>query len=159
MRAQRRNQDRTGAALLIVLAALVLTTSVLSTLVATAHQSRAASNDAIDAALASDLLRQADAMSLEWLTNSSGSVVLPPESPSPRIQVEAFELVLAGTSVRLMLAAFDQHGMVPLAGAPSAVRSTLPADIQAILSSMVIGSVPEPFGLDQILNRDRKSVV
>ncbi len=152
MRAPRTSHHRAGAALLIVLAALVLTTSVLSTLVSTAHQSHAASNDAIDAALSSDLLRQADAMSVEWLTNSSASVVLPPESPSPRVHVEGFELVLADTPVRLTLTAFDQHGLVSLAGAPSAVRSTLPADIQGVLSSMAIGALPEPFGLDQVPN-------
>lgn len=138
-----------GAALLIVLAAVVLTTSVLSALVATAHRRHATRSESLDTSLAIDLLRQAEAMSAEWLADTSGSIVLPPESRSPRMPMASHELSLAGKTVRITLTAFDQHGMVPLEGSP-ALRSTLPADIQSIQARLTAGSTARPYGLDQI---------
>lgn len=139
-----------GAALLIILAAVVITTSVLSTLVATAHRRHATRNESLDTSLAIDLLRQADAMSAEWLADTSGSIVLPPESRSPRMPMASHELSLAGKTVRITLTAFDQHGMVPLEGSPPALRSTLPANIQSIQARLTAGSTSKPYGLDQI---------
>lgn len=140
---------RSGAALLVVLAAVVLTTTVLSTLAATAHRRHAARTASLDSELAADLLRQADALANRWLTDTSASIVLPPESPSPRVHLPAHELALAGKTVTITLTAFDQHGMVP-SQASTSLGSTLPVGIQALHAQMIDRRAREPYGLDQI---------
>lgn len=150
MKTQCVKPARTGAALLIVLGAVILTTTVLSAIVTTAGRRHATRTESLNAAIAEDLLRQADRLSEAWLAETSSSIVLPPESQSPRISVATHELQLAGRPVTLALTAFDQNGMVPLADAPSSLLSTLPPDVRSLRDRLVRGSIQGPHGLDQI---------
>lgn len=158
MNSQRVELARTGAALLIVLGAVILITTVLSTLVATAGRRHATRTESLNAAIAEDLLRQADRLAEAWLAETTSSIVLPPESQSPRISVATHELQLAGTPVTLALTAFDQNGMVPLADAPSSLVSTLPPDVRALRDHLGRGASQAPYGLDQVASlRDQHS--
>lgn len=147
---RQRASARSGAALLIVLGAVVLATTVLSALVATAHRRHASLHESIDAALAGDLLRQCDVIVQRWLTEEASEVVLPPESQSPRVPIGSHQFEITGSEISLTLTAFDQHGMVSLGRAPATLVSMLPADIRAIRDRLDARSQPGPFGLDQI---------
>ena len=140
---------RRGAALLIVLAALILTVTAsasLAGLASTLKMQRKLDRAAIGA---DDLLRAAEAPIIAWLESESAQVVLPPEVEAPRIDV-LHDTWLDGTlSYELELTAWDQYGMVPinLARSGSPLRQALPTVIRRAFDQ-VQTKPNEPPGLD-----------
>lgn len=145
---------RRGAALLIVLAALILTVTAsvsLARLASTTKMQRKLDRAAI---LADDLLRATEAPILTWLESESAQVVLPPEAESPRIGVLHDTWSNGNLAYELVITAWDQCGMVPiqLARSGSPLRVALPADVRRALDQVKI-KPDEPPGLDLFLAR------
>ena len=143
---------RRGAALLIVLAALILTVTAsvsLARLASTTKMQRTLDRAAI---LADDLLRATEAPILTWLENESAQVVLPPEVEAPRIGVLHDTWSDGTLAYELDITAWDQCGMVPiqLARSGSPLRLALPADVRRALDRVKI-KPNEPPGLDLFL--------
>lgn len=143
---------RRGAALLIVLAALILTVTAsvsLARLASTTKMQRTLDRAAI---LADDLLRATEAAIIEWLESESAQVVLPPEVEAPRIGVLHDTWSDGKCAYELDITAWDQCGMVPinLARSGSPLRLALPADVRHALDQVKI-KPNEPPGLDLFL--------
>ena len=150
----RNRPIRRGAALLIVLAALILTVTAsvsLARLASTTKMQRTLDRAAI---LADDLLRATEAPIIAWLENESAQVVLPPEVESPRIGVLHDTWSDGNLAYELDITAWDQCGMVPinLARSGSPLRLALPADVRRALDQVKI-KPNEPPGLDLFLAR------
>ena len=145
---------RRGAALLIVLAALILTVTAsvsLARLASTTKMQRTLDRAAI---LADDLLRATKAPIIAWLENESAQVVLPPEVESPRAKVLHDTWSDGKVAYEVDITAWDQCGMVPiqLARSGSPLRLALPAHIRRALDQVKI-KPNEPPGLDLFLGR------
>ncbi len=145
---------RRGAALLIVLAALILTVTAsvsLARLASTTKMQRTLDRAAI---LADDILRATEAPILTWLEHESAQVVLPPEVEAPRIGVLPDTWSDGKVAYELDIIAWDQCGMVPiqLARSGSPLRLALPADVRRALDQVKI-KPNEPPGLDLFLGR------
>ena len=143
---------RRGAALLIVLAALILTVTAsvsLARLASTLKMQRKLDRAAI---LADDLLRATEAPILTWLESESAQVVLPPEVETPQIGVLHDAWSDGKRAYELDITAWDQCGMVPiqLARSGSPLRLALPADVRRALDRVKI-KPNEPPGLDLFL--------
>ena len=143
---------RRGAALLIVLAALILTVTAsvsLAGLASTLKMQRKLDHAAI---VDDDLLRASEAPLIAWLESESAQVVLPPEVDVPRIGVLHDTWSEGKLAYDLEITAWDQYGMVPiqLARSGSPLRLALPTDVRRALDQ--IKSKPEePPGLDLFL--------
>lgn len=145
---------RRGAALLIVLAALILTVTAsvnLARLASTTKMQRKLDRAAI---LADDLLRATEAPIIAWLESESAQVVLPPEVEAPRIGVLHDAWSDGKLPCEVDITAWDQCGMVPiqLARSGSPLRLALPADVRRALDQVKI-KPNEPPGLDLFLER------
>ena len=145
---------RRGAALLIVLAALILTVTAsvsLARLASTTKMQRTLDRAAI---VADDLLRAAEAPIIAWLESESAQVVLPPEVESPRAEVLHDAWSDGKLAYELDITAWDQCGMVPiqLARSGSPLRLALSADVRRALDQVKI-KPNEPPGLDLFLAR------
>ena len=143
---------RRGAALLIVLAALILTVTAsvsLARLASTTKMQRKLDRAAI---VADDFLRATEAPIIAWLENESAQVVLPPEVESPRIGVLHDTWSDGKITYELYITAWDQCGMVPiqLARSGSPLRLALPSDVRRALDQVKINP-NEPPGLDLFL--------
>ncbi|MEO1006936.1 MAG: hypothetical protein AAFX79_00030 [Planctomycetota bacterium] len=125
-------------------------TTVLATLASTASLDRVATRDARRLAILDDLRLECDRIASDWLSEHSLTVSLPPETASPRVAIASQELPLAGETVAVNLAAFDQHGMVPLGDAPLGLRGTLPARIAQLRATWTTERTSGPTGLDQL---------
>ncbi|MEE9128650.1 MAG: hypothetical protein V3T84_01425 [Phycisphaerales bacterium] len=143
---------RRGAALLIVLAALILTVTAsvsLARLASTTKMQRTLDRAAI---LGDDLLRATEAPIIAWLESESAQVVLPPEVEAPRIGVLHDTWSDGKRAYEVDITAWDQCGMVPiqLARSGSPLRLALPADVRRALDQVKI-KPNEPPGLDLFL--------
>ncbi len=140
---------RRGAALLIVLAALILTVTAsasLAGLASTLKMQRTLDHAAIGA---DDLLRATEAPIIAWLESESAQVVLPPEVEAPRIDVLHDTWSDGKLQYELTVTAWDQYGMVPinLARSGSPLRQALPTVIRRAFDR-VQTKPNEPPGLD-----------
>ncbi len=143
---------RRGAALLIVLAALILTVTAsvsLARLASTLKMQRKLDRATI---LADDILRATETPILTWLESESAQVILPPEVEAPRIGVVHDTWSDGKLAYELTITAWDQYGMVPiqLARSGSPLRLALPADVRRALDQVKI-KPNEPPGLDLFL--------
>ena len=143
---------RRGAALLIVLAALILTVTAsvsLARLASTTKMQRKLDRAAI---LADDILRATEAPILTWLEKESAQVVLPPEVEAPRIGVLYDTWSDGEVAYEVDITAWDQCGMVPiqLARSGSPLRLALSTDVRRALDQVKI-KPNEPPGLDLFL--------
>jgi hypothetical protein len=130
----RITQDpfRRGAALLIVLATLVITITAVTIMMKATASIQAARKIDQCKCIADDLLGAADAPIHHWLRKQSASVALPPDAPSPYVEILHDAWRLDGTDTELQITAFDQCGMVPL----EAARGGLP--LRLVLSPDVL---------------------
>ncbi len=143
---------RRGAALLIVLAALILTVMAsvsLARFASTTKMQRTLDRAAI---LADDLLRATEPPIIAWLEKESAQVVLPSEVEAPRIGVLHDTWSNGKVAYEVDITAWDQYGMVPinLARSGSPLRLALPADVRRVLDQ-VKTKPDEPPGLDLFL--------
>ena len=143
---------RRGAALLIVLAALILTVTASVSLAGLASTTKMQRKFDRAAIVADDLLRAAEAPIIAWLESESAQVVLPPEVEAPRIGVLHDTWSDGKLAYELVITAWDQCGMVPmnLARSGSPLRLALPADVRRALDQVKI-KPNEPPGLDLFL--------
>ncbi len=108
-------RTRRGIALLLVLAA-ASGAAVSASIIASSR------TDSMTAARQAELLRQADALADAahdaahwWLRRASGTIVLPPDAPAPRVPVFDHTIELPdGVTARIRVTAFDQLGMTPI---------------------------------------------
>jgi len=116
---------RFGVALLVVLAALVIAVTAAVTIASVASTARLAQSVDDRARLANELGRAAEAPIIDWLTNESAEVVLPPAPapapeenttswPEPRVEVLHDQWTVNGQTFELHITAWDQLGMVPI---------------------------------------------
>ena len=143
---------RRGAALLIVLAALILTVTAsvsLAGLASTLKMQRKLDRAAI---AADDLLLATEAPIIAWLESKSAQVVLPPEVESPRIGVLHDTWTDGEVAYEVDITAWDQNGMLPikLARYGSALRQALPIDVRRALDRVKTKPDEQP-GLDLFL--------
>lgn len=153
MVSQRESISRRGAALLLVLAVLVITTSTVVPLLRLALTARAARNLTTNRQECDQLLVEAEQAAIAWLAQRSASVTLPWHAPLPSLTILDDQWIYDGVKYALRLTAFDQCGMVPLdsGGRDSPLILSLPPDVAAWLesldSSSLVGTVRS--GLDQ----------
>ena len=143
---------RRGAALLIVLAALILTVTASVSLARLASTTKMQGKLDRAAIMADDLLRATEAPIIAWLESESAQVVLPPEVEAPRIGVLHDTWSDGKLAYELDITAWDQCGMVPiqLARSGSPLRLALSADVRRALDQVKI-KPNEPPGLDLFL--------
>ncbi len=143
---------RRGAALLIVLAALILTVTASVSLAGLASTLKMQHKLDRAAILADDILRATEAPILTWLEHESAQVVLPPEVEVPRIGVLHDTWSDGKVAYEVDITAWDQCGMVPiqLARSGSPLRLALSADVRRALDQVKI-KPNEPTGLDLFL--------
>ncbi len=141
--------SRPGVALLLVLAALVVTVTALATFARLAATSAVASSTDQRAQLADDLARAAEAAIVDWLASESGAVVLPPDAPTPMVAVLDDEWETSDTRVRVRITGWDQEGMAPLAAMKGAspIRLGLPEYMRQAIDDINPEGVP---GLDAL---------
>lgn len=142
-----RARSRRGVALLVVLAALVVSTSAVVALSGVALGSRLAASARRDSVLADRLRDAADAPILDWLRRHAGRVVLPPDALSPRFLVLDDAVELGGERARLRVTAFDQCGMPPTGPRSGRLDALLPAEVTRGLDRLG-GVYTEGPGLD-----------
>lgn len=106
-------RSRRGIALLLVLGTLVIVTSALGLLtLASAHAHRASAL-AFRERLSSDLLRSAEPLVQEWLTDQSDRAVVGPDDTEPKVVVAEIAWEEGGHETVLRIAAWDLLGMIP----------------------------------------------
>ncbi len=144
--------SRSGAALLIVLATLILAVGASAAIAAAASTHRLARKLAGHTLIANDLLRAAEAPILAWLEAESQHVVLPPGSAAPQVEVLHDTFAVDATRYGLHITAWDQRGMVPVdtARSGSPLRLALPAEVRRCLDRLTIPEGLTP-GLDLFL--------
>lgn len=151
----RLDHHRRGAALLIVLGVLVMCMTA-TTIVLTAASNAQARRELDHAeVMAFDMFDAAEAPIQHWLSNESGTVVLPPDATVPGVSVLHDEWSVDGEwSIHLDISAFDQLGMVPMqvARSGSPLRLAWPAEIATIVDQLDLPPLPDPtpLGLDLI---------
>lgn len=140
--------SRRGVALLLVLAALVVTMAALAAFARLAITSAVAAGIDERAQAADDLGLAAETVMTDWLTSESGAVVLAPDALAPMVAVLDDEWTVGnGTVVRVRITAWDQEGMAPrslLAGA-SPIRLGVPEEVRRTVDGVGVTGVP---GLD-----------
>lgn len=149
MRWLPRQSRRRGAALLIVLAALILVATASATLVRLASSVKLSGDFNVRIVRADDLLGAVDQPIQHWLKTRSQEIVLPIDSKQPSVDV-LNDLIKEGTEqVTIRIRAFDQCGMAPieLARSGSPIRLALPESIAARLDALVLSPNQKP-GLD-----------
>ncbi|MEW6747695.1 MAG: hypothetical protein AB1486_33615 [Planctomycetota bacterium] len=138
-----------GAALLIVLGALVVLVTTAAALARLAGTKRLAARLDQETWIADDLLRELEGLIRDWLEEESKEVSLPPEQESPEVAV-LHDIVIAGpTRIEVVITAWDQCGMVPapLAWSGGALRLALPRGMAGLMDR--VASKPEgAWGLD-----------
>lgn len=150
MKRSARSSHCRGAALLLVLATLVLTT-VSCAIAARSAATLTATRQADHAArIADELLRSADAPIQHWLAESAPTAALPPEVDEPRLDVLHDVIPLGAFDAEITITAFDQLGMVPwsLLDSASPITSALPPELARL--DLDAESTDAPFGLDAI---------
>lgn len=110
---------RRGVALLIVLAALILSATATALLVTQAATIQAQRRVDRCCLLADDLLKSADGPIGNWLSHDADEVVLSDKALSPKVGVLSDCWVDRDTEYQIQITAFDQCGMVPFSIARS----------------------------------------
>lgn len=126
---------RRGIALLVVLAALALSTTSAMVLLRHATALSMASKDDLNARVADDLAKALTPSIMRWLRNDADDVVLPPHVSSPRQLVYEDSLDLGDRSCRMVVTAWDQYAMIP----PDLLRRGSP--IRSAVDTTVLGVV------------------
>jgi hypothetical protein len=150
-----RGVVRRGAALLIVLAALMITLTATTILVSAAADAHLRRRLADAERLAGDLLDAADGPLQHWLAQESSKVALLPDAAEPAVSVLHDRWMIGSerfgnqTEVELTITAFDQCGMVPmqLARSGSPLRLSLLVDVLARLDAAELPAVSDPVAL------------
>jgi hypothetical protein len=141
---------RRGLALLVVLAALVLTIAGAAAIAR--HASTLALSRRVDAHVqaADDLAFAAEDAVLHWLVTASDEVVLGPAVFMPSVVIRDDAWHSAGLEHRVRIAAWDEYAMAPISqltrGSP--LRGGVPDSVLR-----VVDRLPEPderFGLEQV---------
>ncbi|MEW6747314.1 MAG: hypothetical protein AB1486_31675 [Planctomycetota bacterium] len=138
-----------GAALLIVLGALVMLVTTAAALARLAGTKRLAARLNEESWIADDLLCELEGVIRDWLEEESKKVSLPPEQESPEVAVLHDIVIVGPTRVEVVITAWDQCGMVPapLAWSGGALRLSLPSDMARLLDRVT--AKPEgAWGLD-----------
>ncbi len=142
----RRSALRRGAALLLVLAALVLGMSAAVVAARVATDSTLLRNLDLGESIADDAGRAVNARIEDWLCQDSGNAVAPVDATEPAVPVMTCRIATGDTEVAIRITAYDQHGMVPWTSAfkdDAIARSALPDDVRdAIGRSKVPKGVP-----------------
>jgi len=148
------DSTRRGAALLLVLATLVLSTVSCAIAAQSAAVLRATRRADSATRIADDLLRAAEAPIQHWLTSSAPSAVLPLDAEEPRFEVLRDSITLGEFEAELTITAFDQFGMVPwhLAGSASPLASFIP--VEAVRLARRDEESELPLGLDVFKHQD-----
>lgn len=135
MRRAMGHSGHRGAALLIVLAILLMTTASIVVLAQRASTASLQRHMARDAVNADAVLLAANDIILEWLKKESSSVVLPPEATAPRVNVVNEQLRFDDQLVTLRITAFDQSGMTPMNAVRdgSPLRLVLPDEVLRVV--------------------------
>ncbi|MCH8825288.1 MAG: hypothetical protein IH984_17465 [Planctomycetes bacterium] len=142
--------SRRGAALLVVLAALILVMTSSVSLVNIASTNKIHRQLDQSAKQADDLLTASNDAILSWLSNEADQVVLPPDLLEPRVDVLHDAWTINDTNYELRITAWDQCGMVPieLAQAGSPMRLALSRNVIAAIDKLKIKRNQQR-GLDQ----------
>lgn len=141
---------RRGAALLVVLAALILVMTSSVSLVNIASTNKLHRQLDQSAKQADDLLTASNDAILSWLSKEADQVVLPPDLLEPRVDVLHDAWTINDITYELHITAWDQCGMVPisLAKAGSPMRLALTSEVSAAIDKVKIKRNQQP-GLDQ----------
>ena len=141
-------------ALLIVLAALIMTAT--STVLLATHAATIQAQRRLDRCclIADDVLRAADGPIGDWLAHEADQAVLADDSISPRVDLLHDRWVIGQTDCELTLSAFDQFGMVPfnVARSGSPLRLALPSDVLRAVDALRDQSPSDKFGLDSLVD-------
>jgi hypothetical protein len=141
--------SRRAVALLVVLAALVLTAAGAVAMAGRVSALVLARRDARDLAIAEDLSFAAESAIVQWLRTAADSVVLPPDALNPCVPISDVSFTLERRDYRVRLAAWDQYGMAPLSllqqGSP--VREALADETLTAIRTI---EHHERIGLDEI---------
>lgn len=105
---------RRGAALLLVLGALVVSVSAALIAARAITRGKLATAAADADTLAGDLLVGCESPARAWLVNESARVALPAEADLPAVQVLHDTWEDAGRRIEVRITAWDQCGMVPI---------------------------------------------
>lgn len=132
-------QARRGVALLLVLLALAICVTGVAALASKAARLSAQHASDRQAIMADDLLTATEAPILNWLVESSQSVVLPPDVDEPRVVVLRDQWRAGDHDHELSITAWDQCGMVPieLVGSGSPLRLGVPAEVLEVIDSSI----------------------
>ncbi|MCH8825275.1 MAG: hypothetical protein IH984_17400 [Planctomycetes bacterium] len=144
--------SRRGAALLVVLAALILVMTSSVSLVNIASTNKIHRQLDQSAKQADDLLTASNDAIISWLNQEADQVVLPPEILEPCVDVLHDAWTINDTNYQLRITAWDQCGMVPieLARAGSPMRLTLSSEVKAAIDKVKIKR-NQQLGLDQFI--------
>jgi hypothetical protein len=125
--------SRRGVALLITLAAIVISVVACASLARLAVTTALSRSIDSRSELATDLLHAAETPIQRWLREQAAHVVLPPDATAPAILVLDDVIGAESRTSRLTITAWDQRGMAPpsllVRGMPT--RSTVPSDMLA----------------------------
>lgn len=143
---------RRGAALLLVLAALILVTTAVAGVVRLTAVSGATENVHRSVTLADALFESATAPIENWLETESSQTVLSPDVEAPALEVLHDEWEIDGKHWEIRITAWDQCGMVPLklARRGSPLRLTVPPEIRQVIDGRNATESKHP-GLDQFV--------
>ncbi len=143
-----------GVALLIVLAALVITSSACAVLARLAWSTRAAGDADRCTRVADDLLLALDAPISRWLAEQARGIVLDSDVTEPAVPVLHDCWRCGDDSIEVRITAWDQCGMAPLSqlhrGSP--LRLALPDSILEVVDRIGAADVQSP-GLDVLADR------
>lgn len=142
--------QRRGAALVLVLGALVVAMTAAVAAARVSIDTHVQRTLDVSESVADDAMRGASARIEEWLRSSSADAVAPVDAGEPRIAVMHARIAAGQSSVTIEVTAFDQHGMVPWASARAGdafARAALPEDARDSVANV---SVPKgtPPGID-----------
>ena len=138
-----------GAALLIVLSTLVIILAASASIAQIAATMKQRAEFHSNRVVADDLLRAAQSPILHWLQSRSAFIVLPPDAPTPSIEVMHDQITIEGTSIEVQIRAFDQCGMAPIDStrSSSSIRDALPQVVVQVLDRVELPN--DVYGLDQ----------
>jgi len=148
------NPIRRGAALLLVLAALILSTVSCAIAAHSAAALKATRRADQAARVADDLLIAVEAPIQHWLSTSAPAAVLPPVANEPRFDVLHDVVRVGAFDAEIIIAAFDQLGMVPwqLVNSASPIAAVLPPEVERVMPREMNSEVP--VGLDAFVQAD-----
>ena len=141
---------RSGAALLVVLAALILVMTSAVSLVNIASTNKIHRQLDQSTKQADDLLAASNVAIVNWLSKEAEQVVLPSDFVEPRVNVLHDTWTINDANYELCITAWDQCGMMPieLVRAGSPMRLVITSEVIAAIDKVKIKRNQQP-GLDQ----------